>query len=184
MAEFKTKFATGRQDWETPASLFDPLNAEFGFTLDVCATAENSKCKHFFTVQGDALSMRWAGVCWMNPPFGSQGKWVRKAYLEAHLGATVVCLLPARTNTGWWHDYCLNGEVRFIRGRPIFKGAKHGLPQPLAIVIFRPSVVVGEVNSALIDRLHELFRRMGKDEDSRLTVNDQNTVMLAARALQ
>lgn len=143
MAEFKTKFATGRQDWETPASLFDPLNAEFGFTLDVCATEENAKCPHFFTPQGDALSMSWAGVCWMNPPFGSQGEWVKKAYEAAKLGATVVCLLPARTNTGWWHDYCLNGEIRFIRGRPVFKGAKHGLPQPLAIVIFRPD---GESN--------------------------------------
>ncbi len=73
----------------------------------------------------------------MNPPFGTQGAWVRKAYSESlRKGTTVVCLLPARTNTNWWHDYVMKGEVRFIRGRPKFKGAEHGLPQPLAIVVF------------------------------------------------
>ena len=138
MAEFQTKFATGRQDWETPASIFDPLNDEFGFTVDVCATANNSKCGAFYYSEADdALSLRWTGVCWMNPPFGQQGKWVKKAYEESQAGATVVCLLPARTNTNWWHDYVMKGEVRFIRGRPKFVGAEHGLPQPLAIVVFK-----------------------------------------------
>ena len=138
MADFKTKFATGRQDWETPATVFDPLNAEFGFTLDVCATAENAKCVRYYTQADDALKQAWEGICWMNPPFGTQGAWVRKAYAESQRnGATVVCLLPARTNTNWWHDYCMKGEIRYLRGRPKFKGAEHGLPQPLAIVIFR-----------------------------------------------
>lgn len=136
MAQFKTKFQSRRQDWETPDSIFGPLNEEFGFTLDVCATPENTKCKRFFTEDDDGLTRGWHGVCWMNPPFGVQGKWVKKAYEEAKKGTTVVCLLPARTNTNWWHDYCMRGEIRFIRGRPKFKGAKHGLPQPLAIVIF------------------------------------------------
>lgn len=136
MAEFKTKFDTGRQDWETPDSIFIPLDREFRFTLDVCALSSNAKCSYYFTPEIDGLSQQWTGVCWMNPPFGSQGKWVRKAYEESQRGVTVVCLLPARTNTNWWHDYCMKGEVRFIRGRPKFKGAKHGLPQPLAIVIF------------------------------------------------
>lgn len=138
MANFKTKFGTGRQDWETPDSVFNPLHEEFQFTLDTCATIESSKCKRFFTVLDDALKQSWDGVCWMNPPFGSQGRWVKKAYNESQKGATVVCLLPARTNTNWWHDYVMKGEVRFIRGRPKFKGAIHGLPQPLAIVVFRP----------------------------------------------
>lgn len=138
MAEFSTKFATGRQDWATPDSLFAPLDAEFGFTCDVCAEAHNAKCAAFFDPETDGLAQRWSGICWMNPPFGTQGKWVRKAHMESLRGATVVCLLPARTNTNWWHDYCLKGEIRFIRGRPIFEGAQHGLPQPLAIVIFRP----------------------------------------------
>ena len=139
MADFKTKFGTGRQDWETPDSLFEPLNAEFAFELDVCATAESAKCARYYTKEQDGLKLPWDGRCWMNPPFGTQGRWVKKAYQEGHRnGNIVVCLLPARTNTNWWHDYCMKGEVRFIRGRPRFKGAEHGLPQPLAIVIFRP----------------------------------------------
>ena len=143
MADFKTKFGTGRQDWETPATVFDPLNAEFRFTLDVCATAENAKCPRYYTAADNALAQPWEGVCWMNPPFGTQGAWVRKAYEESQRnGTTVVCLLPARTNTNWWHSYCMKGEIRFIKGRPKFKGAKHGLPQPLAIVVFRAAHVL------------------------------------------
>lgn len=138
MAQFSTKFDTGRQDWETPEEIFNPLNQEFNFTTDVCASPENTKCDFFYSEADNALHLKWQGVCWMNPPFGSQGRWVRKAYEESKKGITVVCLLPARTNTSWWHDYCMKGEIRFIRGRPKFKGAKHGLPQPLAIVIFRP----------------------------------------------
>lgn len=141
MAELATKFASNSQDWSTPAALFDPLNTEFGFTLDVCATDENAKCSRYFTVNDDALSQKWEGVCWMNPPFNALGKWVRKAHDESLCGATVVCLLPSRTNTGWWHEYASKGEVRFVRGRPKFGESKHGLPQPLAIVVFR-----GEAN--------------------------------------
>lgn len=137
MAQFKTKFESKRQDWETPDELFVSLNEEFNFTLDVCATKENAKCKTFFSVEDNGLEQTWIGVCWMNPPFGVQGKWVRKAFEESRKGTIVVCLLPARTNTLWWHNYCMKGEIRFIKGRPKFKGAKHGLPQPLAIVIFR-----------------------------------------------
>lgn len=137
MARFDTKFESKKQDWETPDEIFVPLNEEFGFTLDVCATSENAKCDLFFSEEDDGLTRDWHGICWMNPPFGVQGKWVKKAYGESLKGTTVVCLLPARTNTNWFHDYCLKGEVRFVRGRPRFKGAKYGLPQPLMVVIFR-----------------------------------------------
>ena len=137
MGKFGGKFEAGRSDWETPAELFDPLNSEFRFTVDVCATKENTKCRRYFSPEGDGLLQDWGGeVCWMNPPFGEQKRWVIKAHEESKRGATVVCLLPARTNTNWFHDYCLKGEVRFVRGRPKFKGAEHGLPQPLMIVIF------------------------------------------------
>ena len=138
MAKFDTKFESKKQDWETPDEIFDPLNIEFGFTLDVCASDGNKKCDYFFSENDDGLTKSWANhICWMNPPFGQQGHWVRKAYLESkHRNTIIVCLLPARTNTNWWHDCCMRGEVRFIRGRPKFKGAKYGLPQPLAIVIF------------------------------------------------
>jgi len=138
MAKFKTKFESKRQDWETPDELFEPLNREFGLDLDVCATPKNTKCQRFFSIADNGLEQNWRGNCWMNPPWGEQVKWVRKAYGEAQNGALVVCLLPVRTNTNWWHDYCMKGEIRFIRGRPTFKGAAYGMPQPLAIVIFRP----------------------------------------------
>ena len=137
MAEFNNKFSSNRDDWETPDSLFLPLDNEFSFSLDVCATVDNTKCDDYFTLEDDGLSKDWFGVCWMNPPFGEQRKWVEKAYEQSLYGATIVCLLPALTNTNWWHDYCMKGEIRFIRGRPKFKGAKYGLPQPLAIVLFR-----------------------------------------------
>ena len=136
MARFENKFQSHRQDWETPAHIFNPLNQEFRFTLDVCADSQNKQCDSFFDIETDGLSQGWYGNCWMNPPFGVQGKWVKKAYEESLKGVVVICLLPARTNTNWWHDYFMKGEVRFIRGRPKFEGAKYGLPQPLAIVIF------------------------------------------------
>lgn len=137
MAQFKTKFESAKQDWGTPKEIFDPLNNEFHFTLDVCATKDNTKCTNFFSSSDNGLEQEWYGICWMNPPFGTQGRWVKKAYEESLKGTTVVCLLPSRTNTNWWHDYVMKGEVRFIRGRPKFVGAKHGLPQPLSVVIFR-----------------------------------------------
>ena len=77
MAQFETKFETGRQNWETPDSIFIPLNEEFGFTLDVCATKENTKCTTFFSPEDDGLIQPWTGICWMNPPFGVQKKWVK-----------------------------------------------------------------------------------------------------------
>jgi len=137
MAKFDNKFESKKEDWETPDSIFIPLDKEFCFTLDVCASDKNAKCDNFFSIDDDGMSQAWEGVCWMNPPFGKQGKWVKKAYEESLNGCIVVCLLPSRTNTNWWHDYCMKGEIRFIKGRPKFKGAKYGLPQPLAIVIFR-----------------------------------------------
>lgn len=128
--------------WSTPRSIFDPLNEEFGFDLDVCAEAWNAKCPEYFSPEDDGLQMRWRGKAWMNPPFGREIEtWIRKAWEESRKGATVVCLVPARTDTGWWHDFCLRGEVRFIRGRIWFKGpdGKTGRPRfGSAIIVFRP----------------------------------------------
>jgi len=81
----------------------------------------------------------WDGVCWMNPPYGRTiGKWMRKAYESSLTGSTVVCLVPARTDTAWWHDYAIKGEVRFLRGRLKFGGSANSAPFPNAVVIFRP----------------------------------------------
>lgn len=123
-------------EWSTPQELFDDLNAEFSFNLDVCAQFENAKTARFFSE--DSLSKRWEGSCFMNPPYGRYiGKWIRHAWEQSQLGATVVCLLPSRTDTRWWHDYCMRGEIRFIKGRLSFGRGRATFPS--AIVIFRPN---------------------------------------------
>ena len=139
MARFEKKFESATVEWPTPQELFDELNAEFGFTTDVAATNDNAKYAHYYTQEQDGLKQDWRGVCWMNPPYGrAMVEWLKKAIRETWNETTTVCLIPARTNTAWWHDLCQKyGEVRFVRGRPKFGGADHGLPQPLAIVVFR-----------------------------------------------
>ena len=139
MAKFDSnRFDSKKQEWETPESIFNPLNKEFKFTLDVCADNKNNKVDNYFDKEQNALNKDWSkDVCWMNPPYKKVGIWLKKAYEESLKGAIVVCLIPSRTNTNWWHDYCMKGEIRFIRGRPKFKGCKYGLPQPLSIIIFR-----------------------------------------------
>lgn len=137
MAGFTNKFESTSEEWETPDNVYLPLAEEFVFDRDVAASSQNAKTLSFFSKSEDGLLQEWTGTCWMNPPFGRQLKhWVIKAYESSEKGAVVVCLLPAKTNTNWWHDYCMKGEIRFLRGRPKFNGAKHGLPFPLAIVIF------------------------------------------------
>jgi phage N-6-adenine-methyltransferase len=131
-------FSSATDQWETPQWLFDRLNDQYHFELDVCALPENAKCDRYFTPEQDGLQQEWTGVCWMNPPYGRKiGKWVRKAYESAQQGATVVCLLPARTDTAWWHDYVMHGEITFLRGRLKFGNSKNSAPFPSAIVVFR-----------------------------------------------
>ena len=132
-------FSSRTADWETPSALFDALDAVHGpFDLDVCASPHNAKCPKFFTEKDDGLKKTWHGVCWMNPPYGRAiKKWMKKAYESSVGGATVVCLVPARTDTAWWHEYAMKGEVEFLRGRVKFVGAKSGAPFPSAIVVFR-----------------------------------------------
>jgi len=133
-------FSSATDMWETPQPTFDILHAEFGFEVDVCALPENAKCARYYTPAEDGLAQEWIGKCWMNPPYGREiGKWVRKAYEAAQRGATVVCLLPARTDTAWFHDYCKKGEVRLLRGRLKFGGSKNSAPFPSMVVIFRGS---------------------------------------------
>lgn len=132
-----------RTDWETPQPLFDEYDREFAFTLDVCATADNAKCRKYITPEGDGLTWPWSpNVCWMNPPYGPAIKaWMQKAYAESQRGATVVCLVPARTDTAWWHEYAEKGERRFIQGRVNHlrsDGQRSRSTFPSAIVIFRP----------------------------------------------
>lgn len=127
--------------WATPQKLYDELHREFAFTLDVCATPENAKCREFFTEATDGLAQEWRGVCWMNPPYGDAiSAWVRKAYETSLLGTVVVCLVPARVDTAWWWDYCRHGEVRILRGRLKFGDGANSAPFPSAVVVFgRPA---------------------------------------------
>lgn len=137
--QIQTLMSSERMDWETPPELFDPLNEEFHFTLDVCATAQNAKCTRFFTPEEDGLKQKWTGVCWMNPPYGREMKaWMKKAYEESLRGATVVCLVPSRTDTFWWHEYAMKAdEIRYVRGRVRFIGAESTAPFPSSLIIFR-----------------------------------------------
>ncbi len=131
-------FSSATDLWETPQDLFDKIQDEFGLQLDVCATDENHKLRHYLTEKEDGLVQDWSGWrCWMNPPYGREiGKWVEKA--ATGRAEIVVALLPARTDTRWWHDWIQDkAEVRFIKGRLKFGGHKNSAPFPSAIVIFR-----------------------------------------------
>ena len=128
-------FSSKTDLWATPQELFDKYDAICHFETDVCALPENAKCKRYFTPEMDGLKQEWTGVCWCNPPYGRQiGKWVEKAVKSF---ATVVMLLPARTDTKWFHDWCLPyGKIEFLRGRLKFGGCDNSAPFPSMIVIF------------------------------------------------
>ncbi len=133
-------FTSDSSEWETPADLFDRWNEKYHFELDVCAQPHNAKCKEYFTPEIDGLRQDWGNkVCWMNPPYGKTiAEWIRKAYQSAQKGATVVCLLPSRTDTKWFHNYCIHGRLFFIKGRLRFVGGHSCAPFPSIIVIFEP----------------------------------------------
>ncbi len=128
-------------EWETPQDLFDKLNREFLFTLDACATKKNAKCMEYYTKKDDGLSKNWQGkMVFMNPPYGREiGRWVKKASDESKKfdSPVVVALLPARTDTKWFHDFIYKKqEIRFIKGRLKFSNSKNSAPFPSMIVVF------------------------------------------------
>lgn len=147
-------FSSATDDWPTPKALFDELDDEFGFSLDVCASSTNHKAgtwyglDHPVKARRDGLDRDWvrdlprAGrAIWMNPPYGRGiGAWMSKARDASDRGATVVCLVPARTDTAWFHDIVLTPrtEIRFLRGRVKFGDAKHGAPFASLVVVFHP----------------------------------------------
>ncbi|WP_265463716.1 DNA N-6-adenine-methyltransferase [Bacillus velezensis] len=145
--ETKTNFNQGvffnpedRTDvWATPIDFFNKINERYKLNLDVCAKPSNAKCKNFFTPEIDGLKQKWVGRVWMNPPYGREiKKWIKKAYEEIENGNSeiAVCLVPARTCSAWWHEYCMKGEILFIRHRLKFGGSKINAPFPNALVIF------------------------------------------------
>lgn len=134
-------FSSVTDMWETPQAFFDELDEEFHFTLDVAAVKDNAKCENFYTPEMDGLSLPWTGSVWCNPPYGRQiGKWVKKACLSADTqSATVVMLLPARTDTAWFHNWVYPyAEIRFIKGRLKFGGSQNSAPFPSMVAVFRP----------------------------------------------
>ena len=132
----KLMFSSATDEWSTPQDVFDKLNGEFSFTLDPCANDTNHKCKKYFTKTENGLLQNWDDeIVFCNPPYGREiGKWVKKA---AESKATVVMLLPARTDTRWFHDYIYEkAEIRFIKGRLKFGEAQNSAPFPSMVVIF------------------------------------------------
>lgn len=148
-------FTTGMRSslddtWTTPKQFFDELNKEFGFTLDAAALQKSTLVPdnwygpdHPNPSRRDAFKCLWTadakgGHIWLNPPYGRViGNWMAKANREAAIGSTVVCLVPARTDTKWWHNYCIQHEVRFIKGRLKFGDGKNSAPFPSAVVVMR-----------------------------------------------
>lgn len=148
----KGLFTSNTDEWPTPDDLYQTLHAEFGFTLDPCATDTNHKTPQYITKRTNGLLQEWAGTVFMNPPYGRQiGQWIEKAWRETRWDVTTVCLIPARTCTAYWHNYVMRAsEIRFIQGRLHFdnpdhagrvaagESAGHNAPFPSAVVVFRP----------------------------------------------
>ena len=134
-------YSSKTNEWSTPQDFFDELDKEFNFTLDPCSTSENAKCAKYFTVEDDGLKQDWSNdVVFMNPPYGREIKhWIKKAYEESLNGATVVCLIPSRTDTTYWHDYIFDKayDIRFVRGRLKFGDSKNSAPFPSAVIIYK-----------------------------------------------
>lgn len=136
-------FSSKTDQWATPQDFFDKLNEEFHFTLDPCADEFNHKCDKYYTKEDDGLKQSWQNErVFCNPPYGREiGKWVHKCFIESHRpNTTCVMLLPARTDTKWFHNYIYDlpfTEIRFIKGRLKFGDSKNSAPFPNMVVIFR-----------------------------------------------
>ena len=136
-----TLFSSDKMDWGTPQAFFDLLDREFHFTLDACATAQNAKCPNYITPEQNALETDWLGIVWCNPPYGRNiQSWIVHGWVASQVGnATVVILIPSRTDTHYWHEYVMHAaEIRFVRGRLRFEGADNSAPFPSAVIVFRP----------------------------------------------
>lgn len=150
-------YSSRSEEWETPGYIFNPLRDEFHFTLDAAASGTNFKCARYISKAQNALNpnCNWveqAGFghsIWLNPPYGRKiGQWMAKAKHTAQIGCPVVCLVHARTDTLWFHNYCYNQsdvcvEMRFIKGRVKFVGGKSSAPFPSMLIIFRSPLAGG-----------------------------------------
>jgi len=146
----KVMFSSKSDEWGTPTDFFNKLDVVYNFTLDPCATAENAKCKKFYTIEENGLEKDWEGeTVFVNPPYSKIKDWVIKAHTEGQkLNTTVVMLIPSRTDTRWWHQYCMNADkILFVKGRLKFEGGEHSAPFPSAVIIFKKVEVLPQINS-------------------------------------
>lgn len=145
----KGLFSSNTDLWATPKAFFEKLNERFHFTLDPCANEENHKCDKYYTIEQDGLKQDWGGQrVFCNPPYGSAIKhWVKKCYEESlKPGTLVVMLIPARTDTSYFHDYIYHkAELEFVRGRLHFNDAPQGAPFPSMVVIFNGKQVMDKI---------------------------------------
>lgn len=135
----ESMYTSNKDDWETPDWLFDSLNKTFKFELDACANENNFKVKKYFNKTDNCLLKDWSSysAVWMNPPYGKHIRdFIEKAYKESKKGTTVVCLIPCRTDTNWWNDIVIKGNIYFLKKRLKFKGSNNMAPFPCAVVIF------------------------------------------------
>jgi len=143
-AALETIFSSDSTEWTTPDDLFKRLNKKYNFTLDPCASGMTTKCNKYFTIEDNGLTQDWAGhTVFMNPPYVRRiSQWIKKAFEESKkFNTKVVCLLPARTDTKWWHEYCMKAdEIYFIRGRLKFGNSMNSAPFPSAIIVFADEI--------------------------------------------
>jgi len=138
-------FSSEDQTWTTPQEFYDKLNEEFNFSLEPCCSKESAKCEKFFTEEDDGLKQDWSNdVVFMNPPYGREiPQWIEKAHNEYLKGATVVCLIPSRTDTRYWHNWIFplyyenKIEIRFLKGRLKFGNAKTSAPFPSVVIVYK-----------------------------------------------
>jgi len=158
-------FSSSSTECETPQDFFDGLDEIYHFDLDAAATPQNTKCDRFYTKEDNALTQRWEGNVWCNPPYGREiGAFVRKAYREAELGALVVMLLPARTDTRWWHDYIMKArEIYFVKGRLKFSGSANSAPFPSAVAVFHNGAPPHGPRVYSINRQGKILERRGNE---------------------
>jgi phage N-6-adenine-methyltransferase len=148
-------FSSQTDEWPTPQDFYDQLEAELGpFDLDPAATPENAKCERYFTREDDGLAQHWTGRVFVNPPYGRPlAGWMQKAWESSQNGCeVVVCLVPARTDTRWWHEYAMRGEVRWVRGRLRFGDAGNSAPFASAVVVFRNAEIAARNGAGTVTK--------------------------------
>tara|TARA_R100001463_G_scaffold136612_1_gene202547 strand:+ start:2548 stop:3027 length:480 start_codon:yes stop_codon:yes gene_type:complete len=152
----KTMFSSATNEWPTPIEFYNKLDKMYRFSLDPCCTKESAKCPHFFTEEDDGLAQSWQGhTVFMNPPYGSEIKhWVKKAYEESQKHMTlVVALIPARTDTQYWHNYCMKAsEIMLVKGRLKFGDGTGSAPFPSAVVVFGDKAILNPPVLSAIER--------------------------------